>query len=109
MQVRRGGVSVGSRPPPAVPSGGSAPSSASASGCPDANPVYQFWVLAPGASSWTIVQAYSTSNTFLWNTTGKVKGNYQVAVWVRDASSGGAASNAFGTWDGFNSASFSLA
>ncbi len=102
-------MSLGASPSSSAPVGTSVTFTASAIGCPNPNPVYQFWVLAPGASSWTIVQAYSTSNTFLWNTTGKVKGNYQVAVWVRDASSGGAASNAFGTWDGFNSASFSLA
>src|SRR5260370_1372111 len=103
------GLSLAAMPASPAGVGGSPTFTARASGCPHASPLYQFWVLAPGASSWTIVQAYSTSNTFLWNTTGKVKGNYQVAVWVRDASSGGAASNAFGTWDGFNSASFSLA
>jgi cysteine-rich secretory family protein len=74
---------------------------ANASGCPDASPVYQFWVLAPGASSWTVVQAYSTSNTFSWSTTGKARGTYMVAVWVRDSMSGGTYTNAFGTWDVF--------
>ena len=69
--------------------------------CPDASPVYQFWVLAPGASSWAVVQPYSTSNTFSWITAGKAQGAYQVAVWVRDASSPGTFTNSFGTWDVF--------
>jgi hypothetical protein len=81
---------------------------ATATGCPNPSPVYQFWVLAPGASSWTVVQAYSTSNTFSWSTTGKATGGYQVAVWARDASSAGAAGNTFGTWDAFTSGAYSL-
>jgi hypothetical protein len=81
---------------------------ATAGGCPNPNPVYQFWVLAPGASSWTMVQAYSTSNTFIWSTTGKAPGTYQIAVWVRDASSAGAFSNSFGTWDVFISSPYAL-
>ena len=72
---------------------------ASAVGCPSPNPVYQFWILAPGASSWTMVQAYSTSNTFSWSTVGKAKGTYHIAVWARDASSARTCSNSLSTWD----------
>ncbi|HEX2647516.1 MAG TPA: hypothetical protein VHO95_09820, partial [Candidatus Dormibacteraeota bacterium] len=82
---------------------------ATASGCPSPSPQYQFWILAPGASSWTLVQTYSISNTFSWNTAGKANGLYYIAVWVRDASSGGAYGNAFGTWDLFNSSAYTLA
>ena len=81
---------------------------ATATGCPNPNPVYQFWVLAPGASSWTVVQPYSTSNTLSWTTPGKAPGTYQIAAWVRDASSAGAFSNSFGTWDVFTSSAFTL-
>src|SRR5216683_603924 len=102
------GVSLGASPSSSAPVGTSVTFTANAIGCPNPSPVYQFWVLAPGASSWTIAQAYSTSSTFIWNTTGKAKGNYQVAVWVRDASSGGAASNSFGTWDGFSGTGYTL-
>ena len=56
--------------------------SAGTSFCP--NPLYKFWTLAPG-SSWQIVQDYSTSPTFNWNTTGAAAGNYYLGVWVRDA------------------------
>ncbi len=101
-------MSLGASPSSSAPVGTSVTLTANAIGCPNPNPVYQFWVLAPGASSWTVVQAYSTSNTFSWNTTGKPKGNYQVAVWVRDASSVGAASNAFGAWDLFTSTQYAV-
>ena len=57
---------------------------AGASGCP--NPRYQFWILAPGGA-WTIAQAYSSSTTFNWITTGLAAGTYHYSVWVRDASS----------------------
>src|SRR6202011_4791557 len=51
------------------------------------------------ASSWTMAQAYSTSNTLSWSTASKAPGAYQVAVWARDASSAGASSNSLGAWD----------
>jgi len=59
---------------------------ASASGCPNAR--YEFWIQNPGSSTWTIVQAYSATNTFNWTTTGLPLGTYKYSVWVRDASSG---------------------
>jgi spore germination protein YaaH len=75
---------------------------AQASGCPDPNPQYQFWVLAPGATAYQLVQAYSASSTFTWNTTGLAPGSYRFSVWVRDASSAGAQGNQSGTWDAYN-------
>ncbi|HEX2680151.1 MAG TPA: hypothetical protein VHQ03_02545, partial [Candidatus Dormibacteraeota bacterium] len=80
---------------------------AGATGCPNPSPQFQFWILAPGAG-WTVVQAYSTSNTFSWSTTGKAAGSYYVAVWVRDASSGGTFSNGAGSWDLFGNIPYSL-
>ena len=102
------GVSLSAAPPSSTTVGTSVSFTAAATGCPNPSPVYQFWVLAPGATSWTVVQAYSTSNTFSWNTAGKAPGNYQVAVWARDASSAGAAGNGFGTWDVSTSSGYSL-
>ncbi len=81
---------------------------ATAAGCPNPSPLYQFWVLAPGAASWTVVQAYSTSSTYSWTTAGKAPGTYQIGVWVRDASSGGAFSNSFGSFDVFASNQYVL-
>ncbi len=94
--------------PPAMTTVGASAIITTTSMCPDANPVYQFWVLAPGASSWALVQAYSTSNTFIWSTAGKAPGAYQVGAWVRDASSVGASGNQFGTWDVFSATAYSL-
>ncbi len=56
---------------------------ATASGCPNAR--YEFWTMAPGGS-WTIVQAYSATNTFTWNTVPPA-GAYKYSVWARDAGS----------------------
>ena len=58
---------------------------ASTSGCP--NPLYEFWLLAPGSSTWTVAQAYSTAGTFNWNTSGSAAGTYYISVWIRDAGS----------------------
>ena len=71
---------------------------ATSSGCP--NPLYQFWVLAPGSSTWTVAQAYSTSAIFDWNTTGKAAGNYYISVWVRRRSPGSSC-NSLGCNDAF--------
>ncbi|HEV8597214.1 MAG TPA: glycosyl hydrolase family 18 protein [Candidatus Dormibacteraeota bacterium] len=55
--------------------------------CP--NPRYRFWVLAPG-SRWSMVQDYSASPTYSWNTAGSAAGTYQLEVDVRDVSSAAA-------------------
>src|SRR5207302_1174008 len=56
-----------------------------AAGCP--NPRYQFWVLAPGSSTWQVAQAYSSTATFSWSTSGLAAGTYRYSVWARDAGS----------------------
>jgi len=56
----------------------------SASGCP--NPVYEFWIQAPGGA-WTILQAYSSSSSATWNTTGLAAGTYLFDVWVKQSGS----------------------
>jgi hypothetical protein len=71
----------------------------SASGC--ANPLYEFWMLAPGSSTWTMVQAYSSNATFKWNTTGLAVGTYRVSVWVRDAGSAGTSCGSLGCNDAY--------
>jgi spore germination protein YaaH len=86
---------------PAAPSaaGTSVTFTAVAAGCP--NPRYQFWILAPGSSTWTLVQAYSASATYTWTTTGKAGGTYRISAWAKDASSSGGASNSLGSFDAF--------
>src|SRR5206468_1638913 len=60
---------------------------ATAVGCLDANPLYQF-VMRPGSSStWQVVQGYSTKNTYDWNSTGAGPGTVYFGVWVKDANS----------------------
>jgi P2-related tail formation protein len=49
--------------------------------CPG-TPEYRFLVGS------TVVQAYSTTNTFAWDTTGRTAGGYQLEVDVRDQGSG---------------------
>ena len=79
---------------------------ASASGC--ANPLYEFWILRPG-SQWQIVQSYSSSRTFSWNTTGLAGGTYLYTVWARDAGSPGTSCGSLGCEDTyFPGTAFSL-
>jgi hypothetical protein len=75
-----------SPPSPASPQKAGTPVtfSATASGCPDA--IYEFWIQAPGGA-WTILQAYSTSSTVTWNTTGLAPGTYNFDVWVKESGS----------------------
>ncbi|HEV2415713.1 MAG TPA: glycosyl hydrolase family 18 protein [Candidatus Dormibacteraeota bacterium] len=73
---------------------------ASTTGCP--NPLYEFWVLAPGATSYTLAQAYSTTPTLAWPTSTLASGTYRINVWVRDASSTGVYANSSGRWDAYN-------
>lgn len=47
-----------------------------------ATPEYQFYRRGVD-DRWTIVQSYSTSNTFVWNTTGAATGSYTYQVWAR--------------------------
>jgi uncharacterized protein (DUF2141 family) len=93
-------VSVSSSPLSTAEVGGNVTLTASASGC--ANPLYHFGVLAPGASTYQMVQDYSTSPTLSWNTTGLVPGTYRFSVWAKDANSSGAFGNSAGRWDAYN-------
>jgi outer membrane protein assembly factor BamB len=59
---------------------------ANASGCTDANPLYEFWRRPVTSGTWTIVQPYSTTSTFNWDGSG-ASGGYFISVWAKDASS----------------------
>jgi IPT/TIG domain/Cysteine-rich secretory protein family len=86
---------------PASPqlSGTSVTFTAAASGCP--HPLYQFWLLAPGSSTWQIKQPYSSIATFSWNTSGMPSGSYLYTVWARDSGSTGTACSYLGCNDAF--------
>jgi hypothetical protein len=91
-------TSAGESAAPASPqlSGTAVTFTAGASGCP--HPLYQFWILPPGSSTWQIAQPYSTSATFSWNTTGLAAGNYLYTVWARASGSTGTC-NSLGCFD----------
>jgi photosystem II stability/assembly factor-like uncharacterized protein len=77
-------ASASAAPASPQPHGTAITVTATSSGC--AHPLYEFWIKAPGGS-WTVVQAYSTTATFSWNTTGLPPGTYSYSVWVRDSGS----------------------
>jgi len=77
--------------------------------CP--SPEFEFWLLAPGSSTWKLVKAYSFDPIFpgfAWNTGGYLGGTYQVAVWAKDLSSPGVFHNSMGSWDTATSFSYYL-
>jgi hypothetical protein len=89
-------------PAPASPQASGTPVvfTASALGCP--HPLYQFWILPPGSSTWQLKQAYSSMATFSWSTTGLTAGSYLYTVWARDASSTGTACGSLGCEDAYS-------
>jgi len=93
-------VGVNANPASPQPAGTQVTISATSTGC--ANPTYEFWIKAPGASLYTLAQGYSSSATYSWNTAGLAGGTYAIDVWAKDANSPGTYSNAWGTWDGYN-------
>ena len=58
-----------------------------ASGCANANPRYEFWMRPAWLSTWQLVQGYSTSATYDWNSAGAPAGTIYFGVWVKDAGS----------------------
>jgi hypothetical protein len=72
-----------------------------AAGCSSPNPLYEFWMLPAGSSTWVIVRGYSTSASYTWNTNGAPAGTEQFGVWVKDARSSAA-------YDAFTSISYTL-
>jgi spore germination protein YaaH len=67
--------------------------------CP--HPLYEFWLMVPGTTTWLLGQAYSTSPVWHWNTRGAPPGDYQLGAWVRDAFSGSTTGNDLGKYDAY--------
>jgi hypothetical protein len=65
------------------PTGAPVTFTGSSTGCP--NPLYRFWIRPPG-ESWTVLQDFSSTNTFPWTSTG-TPGAYGVEVDAKDAGS----------------------
>jgi hypothetical protein len=82
-----------------APAGTSVTFTASSTGC--TAPVYQFW-LQDTTGKWQIMQPFSTSNTWVFNTTGWPKGVYNIHVWANQQ---GADQS---TWEGNGAATLTL-
>jgi hypothetical protein len=79
----------------------------SAMSCP--NPLYKFWVLYPGSSTWKLAQSYSANSaTYNWDTSSKPPGVYHFSIWARDAGSNGTSSNSLGSWDAYTTLQYTL-
>jgi hypothetical protein len=60
---------------------------AAASSCTNPSPRYEFWMRPAWLSTWQLVQGYSTSATYDWNSTGAPAGTIYFGVWAKDANS----------------------
>lgn len=98
-------VNVTSSPASTAVTGTPVTLTASAS-CPA--PTYQFEMLPPGSQTWQVVQPYSATATYNWNTSRALNGTYRWVVKARDKSSGGLGGNAYGTWDSYFSTTYTL-
>jgi hypothetical protein len=78
-------VSVDAAPQSPQTAGTQVTLTAAATGCPNAR--YAFWARWQGYTSWQLLQGYSSSNTFNWNSTGAAAGIEYFGVWAKDAGS----------------------
>jgi len=46
-------------------------------------PRYEFWLLPPPGTTWSITQPYGPGTTLGWNTTGLAPGPYRIGVWAK--------------------------
>jgi len=93
-------ITFATSPSSPQPSGAQIQLSAASSGC--ANPTYEFWILAPGSTTWQLAQPYSSAATLSWNTADTLGGTYRFSVWAQDAGSPGTFGNSFGHYDDFS-------
>jgi len=100
------GLSASFSPATGTLAGNAVTVNATAYTCP--NPRFQFELLAPGSQTWKVVQAYSTSATYIWGTTGAAIGGYRFIVKARDMSSAGLAGSSLGTWDVYVATQYTL-
>ena len=65
-----------------APGGGPTQGIAPPAGC--STPTYQFYLQAPGGS-WTVAQAWSSSSSWTWDTSGYRPGTYNIDAWANQA------------------------
>ena len=99
--------SVSATPPSPAASGTPVAITATAT-CSHANPLFEFWMRAGGTSVWQLVQPYSTTATYNWNSTGAAAGTVNFWVWVRDASSAGTNRSSMGSYDALTTFPYSV-
>ena len=51
------------------------------------SPLFEFWIRPASVSTWTLVKAYSSSNTYTWDSHGAAAGTVYFGVWVKDGHS----------------------
>jgi IPT/TIG domain len=74
---------------------------AAASGCTNGTgQLYEFW-MRTATTNWVIVQSYSTTATYNWNSTGAPIGTVYFGVWAKDK-------NSSNTYDAFASATVTV-
>ena len=100
-------VSVSASPPSPSTRGTTVQLTATGSGCAD--PLFEFWMLAPGSNTWQLMQGYSSNGILTWKTTsGMAPGLYHFSVWARDASSKGTSGDSLGRWDAITAPNYRL-
>ena len=100
-------VTMSASPPSPSVHGTQVTFSAAATSCTNPNPLYEFWFLS--GSTWQVVQAWSTTSTWTWNTTALPAGTYHFGVWVRDAASSGVNDGGgMGRYDAFTGNAYTL-
>jgi spore germination protein YaaH len=60
---------------------------AAAAGCSNANPQYEFWMRAASSPTWQLVQSFTSTTTYIWDSTGASPGTVYFGVWAKDANS----------------------
>jgi photosystem II stability/assembly factor-like uncharacterized protein len=79
-----GSVTGGPSPASTATTGSNVAISATTSGCID--PTYEIWLLPPGGS-WTLLEGWTSTSVFNWDTSNYAAGSYRISVWARDLSS----------------------
>jgi hypothetical protein len=76
--------------------------------CTSPNPVFEFWYLGQGSSTWQLARGYTSSASYNWNSTGALAGNHQWSVWVHDANDSGNSCTNLGCFDNFGNLTYAI-
>src|SRR5439155_828604 len=55
--------------------------------CVNPNPQFAFWLRPSTSPKWILLNGYTTTNTYDWNTTGAPVDTYYIGVWAKDGHS----------------------